>query len=285
MELSLPGVSLPKNVLSFLATVTLTYLVLLLSLRFFEKQLIFFPNYPGRLAGDWKPAGLEVEEVWLRAADGIRLHAWWISGSGAEFTFVVFHGNAGNISHRAEVYGFLRDLPANVLAMEYRGYGRSEGVADEEGFYRDAEAAHDYLVKERGIEPRRIIPFGQSLGSAIAADLASKQEVGGAVLEAPFGSAKAVARRVYWFLPGLGFVVKSRFETAEKLARVRAPVLVVHCADDPVIAFSLGEEVYRQARDPKIFFRVNGYCHEEASLVAPAQYRAQLQKFLLRLRQ
>jgi len=270
-------------VLGLLARIALYYLALLFFLRIVEKRLIFFPNYPGRLAGDWKPAGLKPEDVWLRAADGTRLHAWWIPGTGAEFTFVVFHGNAGNISDRAEVHAFLRDLPGSVLAVEYRGYGRSEGAPGEDGLYQDAEAAYDYLVRERGIEPRRIISFGQSLGSAIAADLASKHEVGGVVLEGSFPSGRAVARRVYWFLPGLGFVVKSKFKTAEKLGRVRAPVLVVHCTGDPVMAFSLGEEVYRQAREPKFFFRVQGDCHEEASLVAPAEYRAELKKFLAQL--
>ena len=269
---------------SFLISVLVAYLAVLLLLRLFEKQFIFFPSFPGRLSGDWKPSGLPVEDVWLHASDGVTLHAWWIPAPGAEFTFIAFHGNAGNITHRADVYGFLRELPANVLAVEYRGYGRSEGSPDEQGLYRDAEAAYDYLTRERGIPPRRIIPYGQSLGSAVAADLASKREVGGLVLEAPFASGKAVARRVYPFLPGLGYLMSTKFETGEKLVRVRAPVLVVHCTDDPVLAFALGEEVFRTAREPKEFFRVEGSCHEEASLVAPDAYRAKLREFLARLR-
>lgn len=266
--------------LNLLAMLAVAYVAVMLLLWLFEKNFIFFPQYPGRLSGDWEPAGLPVEQVWLRASDGVKLHAWWIAAPGAEVTFVAFHGNAGNITHRADVFQFLRQLPANVLAVEYRGYGRSEGSPDEAGFYRDAEAAYDHLVRERKLPPRRIICYGQSLGSAIAADLASKREVGGLVLEAPFPSAAAVARRVYFFLPGLGLIIRSRFETGAKLARVNAPVLVVHCAEDPVIAFPFGEAVFRQAREPKRFYRLSGYCHEEASLVAPEQYRAQLRDFL-----
>lgn len=271
-----------KRVVGYLIAFLVAYAAILILLRLFEKNLIFFPNYPGRLSGDWNPKGLPVEEVWLRASDGVKLHAWWIPGAGA-FTFVAFHGNAGNITDRSDVYSFLGTVPASVLAVEYRGYGRSEGSPDEQGLYLDAEAAYDYLVRERGILPQRIIAYGQSLGSAVATDLASKREVGALVLEAPFASGRALARRVYPFLPGLGAVVRTKFETGAKLARVSVPVMVVHCANDPVIPYALGEEVFRLARDPKEFFRVESYCHEEASVVAPDAYRAKLRGFLSRL--
>lgn len=278
------GASTVKSVLGLVAILAVAYLVVVLLFRLFEHQFIYFPNYPGRLSGDWQPRGLPVQDVWLRTADGVRLHAWWIMGAGAEFTFLAFHGNAANIANRADIYRFLRALPANVLAVEYRGYGRSEGKPDEGGLYRDAQAAYDYLVTDRGIAPNRLIAFGGSLGSAVAVDLAAKREVGGVVLEAPFASGKAVARRVYPFLPGLGSVVRSKFDMAAKLAKVRAPILVVHCTRDPVLPFALGEEVYQLAPEPKSFLRVEGHCHEEASLVAPAEYRAQLLAFLSQLK-
>ena len=265
----------------YLIAFLVAYAAILILFTLFEKSFIFFPNFPpGRLSGDWKPAGLPVEDVYLQATDGVKLHAWWIPAAGAQFTFVTFHGNAGNITHRADVDSFLLSVPVNVLAVEYRGYGRSEGSPDEQGLYRDAEAAYDYLVGQRGLAPRTIVPFGQSLGTAVAADLASKREVGALVLEAPFASSRAVARRVYPFLPGLGLLIRTKFETSEKLARVRAPVLVVHCARDPVLSYALGEEVFRLAREPKQFFRVEDYCHEEASLVAPDAYRVKLREFL-----
>ena len=264
----------------FLVAFGAIYLVILVLFRLFEHRLIFFPDYPGRLSGDWQPKGLPVQDVWLEAADGVKLHAWWIPGENADFTFVAFHGNAANMAARTEVYRFLHKLPANVFALEYRGYGHSEGSPSEAGLYLDAEAAYDHLNKQRGIAPRRIISYGQSLGTAVAVDLASKREVGGVVLEAPFPSARAVARHAYWFVPGVAYVARSKFDTAGKLASIHAPILVVHCTHDPVIPHLFGEEVYARAREPKSIWRLESECHEEASLVAPGEYREQLLRFL-----
>jgi len=273
------GEPVGKGVMWFVATLVAAYLVVLLLFRLLESRFIYFPN-PGRASGDWRPEGLAVQDIWLRTSDNVKLNAWWIAADGAEFTFLVFHGNAGNIANRADIYRFLRDLPANVLAVEYRGYGRSEGTASEAGLYRDAEAAYNYLAGERGIPPKRIIAFGLSLGTAVAADLASKHPVGGVVLVAPFPSAQVVARHLYPFLPGLGLIVRSKFDTAGKLAGIQVPILVVHCTLDPTIPFALGEEVYRRAGEPKFFLRVEGQCHEEAALSAPEECRARLAAFL-----
>ena len=271
---------LAKQMAGIAATLALAYVAILFFTVLFENKLIYFPDVPGRLEGDWSPKGLPIEEVSMETEDGVKLHAWWIPAENAEFTFLAFHGNAANIANRAEVYRFLHALPVNVLAVEYRGYGRSEGTPREVGLYLDAEAAFQFVRREHAIPERRIIAFGQSLGTAVAADLAARHDLGGLVLEAPFASAKAMARRFYWFLPGLGFVLRTKFDTGQKLQSVKAAVLVVHCADDPVIPLAMGEEVYRVARPPKQFFRVDGYCHEEAALVDPGGYRAKLLEFL-----
>jgi uncharacterized protein len=269
-----------QPLIKLLIPLAIAYCAILLLVWLFGDRLIYFPNYPGRMSGDWQPEGLPVQDAWLRTADGVKLHSWWIPAEGAQFTFLVFHGNAANIANRMALYHFLRDLPASILAVEYRGYGRSEGRPSEDGLYQDAEAAWEYAVHSRGISPNRIIAFGASMGTAVAVDLAAKRDVAGIVLVAPFASSKAVARRVYQFLPGSGFVVRSKFDTAAKLTRVRAPIFIAHCTGDPVLPFALGEEVYRLAPKPKIFLRVEGSCHEEALLMAPEAYRAQLLSFL-----
>ena len=266
--------------LRFLLLIAAGYVLALLLLRVFERHLIFFPNFPGRLAGDWSPHGLSNQDVWFQSSDGTKLHGWWIRAEGASFTFLAFHGNAGNIADRSEVYKFLKGIPVNVLAVEYRGYGKSEGVPSEEGLYVDADSAFDYLVNSRGISAREIISYGQSLGTSVAAHLAAKRSVGGVVLEAPFPTAATVARRKLWFFPGLPLLIWDQFDTEKSLQNSRAPVLVVHCVDDPVIPFALGKRVYDGAPQPKYFLSINGQCHEEASLIGAKAYQTQLQNFL-----
>ncbi|HTW24760.1 MAG TPA: alpha/beta hydrolase [Candidatus Baltobacteraceae bacterium] len=261
-------------------TIVVAYVVALFVIRIFESHFIFFPNDPGRLEGDWKPRDLQIQNVWLKASDGVKLHAWWIGADDAVFTFLAFHGNAGNIADRADIYRFLHRLPANILAVEYRGYGRSEGTPTEAGLYRDAEAGYAYLTNEKAIDPRTIVSYGQSLGTAVAAHLAANRPVGAVVLEAPFPSARVLAAKLFWFLPGVNVLVWRQFDTERGLASIEAPLLVVHCTQDPVIPPEMGERVFASASEPKSIFRVNGYCHEEASIISPEKYQVQLRDFL-----
>jgi len=269
-----------RRLLSLLFTILVAYLLVLGLIRVFESRLIFFPNYPGRLDGDRHPRGLNVEDVWLTASDGVKLHAWWIPDNKARFTFLAFHGNASNIANHAPTYEFLHGTHVNVFALEYRGYGRSDGKPSESGVYRDAEAAYEYLVNSKGIDRKAIISFGQPLGTAVATHLATHRQVAGVVLEAPFPSASRVARKIFWFLPGVSLLTYGQFDTRVWLKEIHAPVLIVHCRQDPVIPFQFGQEAYDEALPPKNFLQINGYCHEESSLIAPTQYRTALQEFL-----
>jgi uncharacterized protein len=284
MELCLNRMDdLIKRLLMFFLYLFVAYLILLLTMRLFEAKMVFFPDYPSRLEGDWHPRSLNPEDVWLTTADGTKLHAWWIATPGAKFTFLTFHGNASNIANRTPTYEFLRDLPANVFALEYRGYGHSEGRPSERGIYLDADAAYKYLLTTKGLPPKSIISFGQSLGTTVAANLATHEKVGGLILEAPVPSASRVARRIFWFLPGMSLLVQSQFDTVSAVKSLEVPLLVVHCTEDPVLPFAFGQEVYNAAPSAKRFLRIEGACHEEASLIAPDQYRAELQRFLASL--
>lgn len=266
--------------LRLLIYASIGYILVLLLVRIFEARLVFFPDYPNRLAGDWHPHNLAVQDIWLTSADNTKLHAWWIPNENAKFTFLAFHGNAGNIADRAPIYELLRDAPGNVLAIEYRGYGHSEGKPSEAGIYRDANAGYQYLINVKHIDPHSIISFGQSLGTAVAAHLAAQQQVGALILEAPFPSAARLARVIFRFLPGSSLLVRGQFDTQDRLQEIRVPILIVHCRQDPVLPFELGQEVYAAANEPKTFLEINGPCHEEASIIAPEKYRAALQNFL-----
>src|ERR1700757_2297300 len=269
-----------RRILRILAMLAIGYVCLLLILRIFESKLVFFPDLPGRLDGDWHPAGLPVQDVWITGYDGTKLHAWWIRNEKAQFTFLAFHGNAGNIAGRGYVYKFLNDIPANVLAVEYRGYGKSEGKPSEKDFYRDARSAYQFLIEKQAVRPETIISFGQSLGTATATDLASEVKVGGLVLEAPFPSIAAMAHRQFSFLPGVELLVYGQMDTKSKIRKVKAPVLVVQCSQDPVIPPALGQEVYDAAPSPKQLLKFDMSCHEESSLLAPVKYGTALKEFL-----
>jgi uncharacterized protein len=281
MELPhIPNKPLRTRLMKLLLTILIAYAVALVAIRLFESHLIFFPNYPSRLEGDWHPRTLSVQDVYLTSSDGTKLHAWWIPSDQAKFTFLAFHGNASNIANRAATYEFLRDTPVNVFALEYRGYGHSEGAPSESGLYKDADAAYQYLVTTKSIDPRTIISYGQSLGTAVAANLAAHRPVAAVILEAPFPSASALARKLFWFLPGIELLVRGQLNTTANLNKSSAPLLIVHCTQDPVIPYQFGQAVYNAAPESKQFLSVEGLCHEESSLIAPAKYRATLQSFL-----
>src|SRR5215472_13005287 len=103
-----------KRLSMFLLYILVAYVLLLALTRLFEHRMIFFPDYPSRLEGDWHPGTFAPEDLWLTASDGTRLHAWWIFNANAKFTFLAFHGNASNIANRTPAYEFLHDTPANV---------------------------------------------------------------------------------------------------------------------------------------------------------------------------
>jgi fermentation-respiration switch protein FrsA (DUF1100 family) len=247
------------------------------ALLLLEKRLIYFPMR----AHEVTPAGLGLkhEEVELRAEDGVRLHAWYLPVEGARLTFLVCHGNAGNISHRLDRVLLLQArLTASSLLFDYRGYGKSEGSPDEPGTYRDARAAYRWLVG-KGVEPRRIVLFGESLGSAVALQLALEVEARALVLEAPFASIPEMARAVYPFLP-LWPLVKTRYDNAGKVSGLRLPLLVMHGDRDEVVPFAQGRRVFDAAPQPKRFFPIPGASHNDTYLVGGDAYWKALGGFL-----
>ncbi len=201
--------------------------------------------------------GLEYEEVFLRAADATQLHGWFAGRSHPRATVLLLHGNGGNISHRVQKMRLFHDLGLEVLVFDYRGYGRSKGTPSEKGLYADARAAYDYLVAERGGTPAKIILYGESLGSAVAIDLATEKEVGGIILEGPFTCIADMSRRVFAFLPTV--FLRYRFDSLEKVRRVKAPLLVIHSRNDEVVPFSMGRRIFDAAPgDTKDFLAVYG---------------------------
>jgi fermentation-respiration switch protein FrsA (DUF1100 family) len=248
--------------------------------RWMEPRMLYYPmraleTTPARL-------GWRFEDVRLTAADGTRLHGWLVPANGdsgalhPRLTVLLLHGNAGNISHRLDKLAILRDLGVDVLILDYRGYGESEGRPDEAGTYLDARAGYEHLVRTRGLDPRAIVLFGESLGSAVAAHLAAEAEVGGVVLEESFTSLAEVAQGMFPFLP-VRWVIRNRYDTLDRIGRVRAPVLILHSRDDEYFPFRHAERLAGAAREPTVVELRGG--HNDAFLVSEPVYRQGLAAF------
>ncbi len=250
------------------------------AIRYFENSLIYFPpRYPE----GFPPAPaftLPVEDVWLTTRDNIRLNAWYLPSPGSGKALLWFHGNAENIGYGLGHAEFFSRLGINVLAVDYRGYGRSEGSPNETGVYRDADAAYDYLVQVRHIQTRNIIVLGNSLGGAVAIDLASRRACGGLIAQSSFTSIRDMARRTFR-IPLFEYIPKSRFDSLAKIQRVQAPILIVHGTRDAVVPFSMGQRLFTAALEPKFFFSVEGAGHNDVIETGGDQLLERFKSFVL----
>jgi fermentation-respiration switch protein FrsA (DUF1100 family) len=259
------------------------YLALGVVLYLFQSSLVFLANMPGRKL-DATPAdiGLLFDDVRITTADGERLHGWYIAAEDPRGALLFFHGNAGNISHRLESIAIFNGLGLDVLIVDYRGYGQSTGKPSEQGTYRDAQAAWDYLVEERGLAPGRIVVFGRSLGGAVGAQLGARlaEEAAPAavIIESSFTSGADMARRLYPIYPAQ-LLTRLRFPVRDHVARLRCPVLVVHSRDDEIIPFAMGRAVYDAAPEPKSFLELRGD-HNAGFWISRSTYQAELDRFL-----
>lgn len=238
--------------------------------------MVFMPaKFP---EGHWEPP-TKVEEVWFTASDGSRLHAWWKEVVPSGLTILVCHGNGGNVTDRREMFEQLDDFEVNVLVFDYRGYGKSEGTPSEEAVYRDAEAAWEFVAKVKGVHPTRIVLLGQSLGAAIALELASTKIVAAVILEAPFASIRAMASKVSPLIP-LGWAMKARFDSLEKVRKLKVPLLIVHGDRDEIVPISQGRQVFNAAPGSKTWQTIPGGGHNDLWGGDHPSFLRAIQKFL-----
>jgi uncharacterized protein len=262
--------------LPLLAGAALVYLLILAGAFLFQSRLIYFPERD--LAATPRLKGLSYREVDFTAADGVKLHGWFIPAAPDRGVVLFCHGNAGNISHRLESIELFHQLGLSTFIFDYRGYGRSRGRPSEAGTYRDAEAAWMRLVNEDNIPPSRIIVFGRSLGGAVAAWLAQHQTPAALILESTFTSIPDIGAEAYPFLP-VRLMSRFRYNTVDYVGRVSVPLLIVHSRDDEMIPVAHGRRLFDAAREPKEFLEIRG-SHNDGFLASGALYRQGLEVFL-----
>jgi len=254
-------------------------LLIVAAIRYLENSFIYAPP---RFPEGFPPAHsspVPVEDVWLITQDNVRLNAWYLPSPGSRKALLWFHGNAENIGYGLGQAVFYSRLGVNVLAVDYRGYGRSEGSPEEAGVYRDADAAYNYLVQVRHIQPGNIIVFGHSLGGAVAIDLASRRECGGLIVQSSFTSIRDMARRAFR-VPFFEYIPKSQFNSLAKIQRVRAAILIVHGTRDETVPFSMGQRLFAAAPEPKLFFPIKGAGHNDVIVIGGEALLRRWQSFL-----
>ena len=270
--------ALPRPLRVAAGTLVVAYLGTCLMLLALQSRLVFFPTR--EIEATPADAGLPYEDVSFTAADGTRLHGWWVPAPGARGTVLFFHGNAGNVSHRLHSLRSFHDLGMSTFIFDYRGYGRSEGVPSEEGTYRDAEGAWRWLTEERKVPPGEIVFFGRSLGGAVAAWLAGRHPPRALILESTFTSVPELGAELYPWLP-VRLLARIRYDTLRLLPGVKCPVLVVHSPEDEVIPFRHGRRLYEAAPAPKEFLEIRG-THNTGFATTGAAYEEGILRFLER---
>ncbi|HLY16152.1 MAG TPA: alpha/beta hydrolase [Bryobacteraceae bacterium] len=249
-------------------------ILLYAAVYFAASRIVYQPTrYPG---GWWfTQAESGAEDVWLRTRDGVRLHAWFVAAPGSALATLYLHGNGGNLAHRP---GHLREIAAagsSVLIPDYRGYGKSDGRPTERGLYSDADAAYDYLIGA-GYQPAQIVVHGESLGSAVAVDLAARRPCARLILESPFTSLSEMAGTI---VPLVGRLFAHGFNTRRKISGVHVPLLVIHGDQDRTVPYSMGRAVFEAANEQKFLWTVTGATHVDIVETAGQLYRERLRDF------
>ena len=223
-----------------------------------ETRLVF---EAGRSLGDLRPAA-PFEDVWIERAGEPRQRLWIMRApvdSEARPWVLYLHGNAANIASRLNILHCeqLRALGLNVIAAEYRGFGGMEGVPAEAAVNRDARSGYDYLRGQLHADPRRLIVYGWSLGSAVAVDLTANVDEAAVILEGAPASLVAIGARRYPYFP-IRLIMRNPFESIKKIDRIGSPVLFLHSREDAIIPFEEGRRLFEAAPSPKQFVEVSG---------------------------
>jgi len=218
-----------------------------------DELLLFFPTkYP---EGNWAPDNLQFQDEWFKAADETRLHGWYCRRKNPRATILIFHGNAGNIATRAPWLSILQSkIRVSIFIFDYRGYGRSEGTPTVEGALQDARAARKKLCELAEIKESEMVLMGESLGGAIAVQLAAESSPRGLILQSTFSSLKDVADfhfpRLSWLVPA------NKLDSLSKIGSYHGPLFQSHGTLDETVPLTSGEKLFEAANEPKELMRI-----------------------------
>jgi len=262
--------------LRFLVILAIGYASLCVVVYLMQAKLVYFPGPPPR--GTPADHGLEFRELEFRSSDGVGLHGWFLPAPDARGAILVSHGNAGTIELRIELARALVELGWSVLLYDYRGFGKSAGRPDEHGTYRDAEAAYEHLTSALGFAPERVVLFGESLGAAVAIELARRRPCAAVIGESAFTSLPDVGQRAYPFLP-VRLIARFRYDNLGKVGELGVPLLLIHSPADELVPVEHGQRLFAAAREPKRLLLTAGG-HNYGGFQQRAEWRAEVGAFL-----
>jgi abhydrolase domain-containing protein 17 len=256
--------NLKRLMTSLLLIPLFVYLGLLIFAYFFADKLIFQPQF-----SSYKDNS---EIIKLTTSNGEKISAKFYPNPNATHTILFCHGNAEDLNTAGSMLKEFQKNGFAVLTFDYRGYGTSEGFPTEENVYRDADAAYEYLTNELKIPPEKIIVHGRSLGGAVAIDLASRQKVGGLIVESSFVSAFRV-------LTSYQITPFDKFKNLDKIKQVKCPVLFIHGRKDQIIPFWHGEKLFAEANEPKFSFWIDEAGHNNIYQTGGKAYLQRIRDF------
>jgi uncharacterized protein len=245
---------------------------------FLEESLEFFPTrYPD---GNWQPPGLKFEDAWFEAADGTKLHGWYVPCENARAAVLFSHGNGGNLTHREDSLRMLQArVKVSVLIYDYRGYGRSQGRPSEAGILADARAARAWLAAREKLDPRELVMMGESLGGAVAVHLAAREGARALVLQSTFSSLPDVAAYHYPWMP-VRLLMRTRLDSRGIIGQYHGLLHQVHGDADTIVPIQCGRRLFEAANEPKQLLVLHGHDHND---YLPKEYFDALSKFLAQL--
>ena len=245
-----------KTILVIIAVLSLA----IVSLTAFQDEIIaHFSFVPEKLTSSPISHEKHVSDVYINTADNVKIHSLYFNNQNSKKAVLFFHGNAGNIYGRYKHAADLNKKGINVLLVEYRGYGLSEGEPTEPGLYRDAEAAYRYLLTEKGFKPSNIYILGRSIGSTVTMELSQNKNLGGIILISPLSTGKEMAE-----LMGLGWLswfAWSAFDNVGKAKNIQSPVLLIHGDKDEITPLRFGKNLYEALPENKHLITVKGADH------------------------
>lgn len=243
-----------------LIVIALIYTALVAGMYLFQRKLMYLPMQNIGVPEQYGLSGFS--EDFVTTSDGVKVHLWYRPAATGFPTIVYFHGNAGHMGDRSALFAALVEKDFGLLALSYRGYGKSEGAPSEQGLYSDARAAISYLLNNKHVPLGKLILFGESLGTGVATQMATQYDISMLILQAPYRSVSGRAGEIYYFIP-VKQLIKDKFQSIKKIARVKAPLLIFHGEQDDVIPVRHGKTMFEAATSPKRAHFMPGIKHND----------------------